>query len=182
MPPEFGEAPLQEAKVTVRPKDLLLAFSGSKDSLAAALLAGEAGYNVTLYHVAGVNPAFTKSELEHARCLAELLQMPLAFGELKLGKSTKFYTEHPIKNHLILAMMVQYGFRSGPLRMRWLMLQKIMQYPRPIRMLTCRTSWSCTKAWYPFTVNIYLRSNCTRSVGLRTEQSQPRTASLAMGR
>src|ERR1700730_2276405 len=113
LPPGFAEAPVQEATVTTRPKDLLLAFSGGKDSLAVALLAREAGYNVTLYHIAGVNAAFTKSELEHARRLAELLQLPLVVRELKLGKSAKFYTEHPIKNHLILAMMAQYGLPLG---------------------------------------------------------------------
>lgn len=112
MPPEFAEVPVQEVTVTARPKELLLAFSGGKDSLAVALLARDAAYNVT-NHIAGVNAAFTKSELEHARRLAELLQLPLVVRELKLGKSAKFYTEHPIKNHLILAMMVQYGLPLG---------------------------------------------------------------------
>lgn len=86
---------------------LLLAFSGGKDSVAAALLALEAGYRVTLYHLAGLNRG-APHELHVARALAEAMELPLLEDRMVVGGRNE-YTELPVKNQLILAAMAIRG-------------------------------------------------------------------------
>lgn len=90
---------------------MLVGFSGGKDSVAVALWAKEQGYEVTLYHVIGINKSYP-NEVDYAISLAKELGMPIIVKTLKTkGKSD--YMDNPVKNQLILAGMVQYGLKHG---------------------------------------------------------------------
>lgn len=81
-----------------------VAFSGGKDSLASAIKLRESGYDVTLFFLAGVNRSFY---LEKSVChdIASKCNMNLFVAQGSFsGKHC--YNESPIKNQLILSMMI----------------------------------------------------------------------------
>ena len=81
-----------------------VAFSGGKDSIAAAIKLQKAGYNVTLFFLAGVNRSF---HLEKNVCydLANKCNMKLVVAEGSFA-GKHHYNESPVKNQLILSLMV----------------------------------------------------------------------------
>ena len=92
-------------------KKVLLAFSGGKDSVAMALKLQAKGFEPVLYFVRGINKSYTE-EIEYARLSASVLEMPLLVQSIVTeGKSS--FVENPVKNFLILAMMVETGIRQG---------------------------------------------------------------------
>lgn len=91
--------------------NVMVAFSGGKDSLAAALKLKEQGRNVTLCHVRGINRAYPH-EIYYSAALADKLGMPLVELKVQVTGSGDF-VENPVKNHFILALMVEYGWRQG---------------------------------------------------------------------
>jgi len=93
---------------------VVVAFSGGKDSIAQALKLWHKGLNPTLFFVSGINKSY-RSELEYARRAADVLKMPLHVEEISIHGKTDF-VENPIKNFLILAMMVEWGRQCGIMR------------------------------------------------------------------
>jgi 7-cyano-7-deazaguanine synthase in queuosine biosynthesis len=85
-------------------KKAAVAFSGGKDSIAAAIKLKEAGYDVTLFFLAGVNRSF---HLEKEVCydLSNKCGMPLLVAEGSFS-GKHYYNESPIKNQLILSLMI----------------------------------------------------------------------------
>ncbi|MBQ2189059.1 MAG: hypothetical protein II401_10960 [Bacteroidales bacterium] len=93
-----------------RPK-AFIAFSGGKDCLAAAIRAEQEGYDPTLFHIRGINMSLT-SEYKHAKAIAEKIGYP--YIEMKINfKGTKEYNEHPLRNILILSLMIDEGLKQG---------------------------------------------------------------------
>lgn len=92
-------------------KNMILAFSGGKDSIASALKWREAGYNVYLYHMKKVNRSLS-DEWESAQKCAELLDMPIFFDEISYSGKHK-WMEHPMKNMLIANGALSYGIREN---------------------------------------------------------------------
>ena len=92
-------------------RDLMVGFSGGKDSLATALWGLEKGYDVTLFHVKGVNPSYP-NEVNHAVTLAGELPARLIIKQVKLTGRSDFM-ENPVKNQLILAAMIAWGYPQG---------------------------------------------------------------------
>ena len=91
-------------------KNVIIAFSGGKDSTATALYYRDRGYNVYLYHVHGFN-RFFPYELQSAKDVAEYLKMPLIIENVNLT-GISLYPDHPLKNIIIANMALQWGYQN----------------------------------------------------------------------
>lgn len=92
-------------------KNIIVCFSGGKDSVATALHYKKLGYDVYLYHLRNINKAYPK-EYENAEKLAKQLDMPLYIEEMTLS-GNHIYTEHPMKNIIIASSALQFGIRNN---------------------------------------------------------------------
>ena len=91
--------------------ECFIAFSGGKDCLATAIRAEQDGFNPTLVYVSGVNRSLP-SERRHAFSVAEAAGYPIM--EVKINISgNKDYNEHPLKNILILCLLIDLGTKYG---------------------------------------------------------------------
>ena len=91
--------------------DIIVCFSGGKDSIATVLHYIEAGYNVYLYHMRKINPPLFDEYIQ-AQEIAKYLNLPIYIDEIKLsGKHD--YIEHPMKNMIIANGALQYGIRNS---------------------------------------------------------------------
>lgn len=92
-------------------KQAYIAFSGGKDCLATAIRAKQDGYAVTLCYISGINKSLP-SERKHAQDVAKAAGF--SFVELKITISgNKEYNEHPLKNILILCLLIDAGIKHG---------------------------------------------------------------------
>ena len=91
--------------------NVILTFSGGKDSIASALKHKEAGENVFLYHMKHINPSFS-DEWKCAEESAKLLGLPIFFDDIQFS-GHHMYMEHPMKNMLIVNGALSYGIREG---------------------------------------------------------------------
>lgn len=89
------------------PKNIIVCFSGGKDSVATVLHYQKLGYNVLIYHVKGINQTY-KDEWKSAQTLAEKLGCEYVQEEVSL-QGAHDWTEHPLKNWIIANMALQYG-------------------------------------------------------------------------
>lgn len=94
-----------------RKEEVILGFSGGKDSTAAALICKEKGLTPILYYVIGANKSYP-GEHERAREVAKELNFDLVEARIKWGNGSQ-YKEHPMKDQLILAMMLDFGLERG---------------------------------------------------------------------
>lgn len=92
-------------------KNMILSFSGGKDSIASAIKWRDEGYNVYLYHMKKINRSFS-DEWESAQKCAELLDMPIFFDEISYS-GKHMWMEHPMKNMIIANGALSYGIREG---------------------------------------------------------------------
>ena len=92
-------------------RNIIVCFSGGKDSLATVLHYKKLGYNVYLYHLKGINKAYPK-EYEQAEKLADALNLMLYTENISLS-GTHTYTEHPMKNMIIANRALQFGIRHN---------------------------------------------------------------------
>ena len=92
-------------------RNMTVCFSGGKDSTATALYYKNKGYNVTLYHLKGMNKTY-KDEYINCQKVADVLKLPLVVEEIILHGNHS-YTEHPMKNMIIANRALQYSIRNG---------------------------------------------------------------------
>ena len=92
-------------------KNIILTFSGGKDSVASAMKYKQQGYNVYLYHMRHINPSFS-DEWKCAQKLADMLELPIYFDDIHFS-GYHCWTEHPMKNMLIANGALSYGIREG---------------------------------------------------------------------
>ena len=92
-------------------KNVIIAFSGGKDSTATALYYKNKGFNVYLYHVHGLN-RFFPYEQQSAEKVAEYLQLPIIIEDASL-KGVSLYPDHPLKNIIISNMALQWGIENN---------------------------------------------------------------------
>ncbi len=90
--------------------NIILAFSGGKDSTAYAKLLKELDKNVYLYHVHNINAVY--DEASHAQAIADYLGLPIYFDTVKLSGHHE-WIEHPMKNMIIANGALHYGIREG---------------------------------------------------------------------
>lgn len=87
-------------------RNLILCFSGGKDSVAAALHYKK-NYNVYLYHMQGINKVYVDEYLQ-AENLAFELGLPIFIDKVSL-KGNQRFTEHFMKNMLIANGALHFG-------------------------------------------------------------------------
>lgn len=92
-------------------KNIIVCFSGGKDSTATALYYKNNGYNVTLFHLMGINKTY-KDEWKNVERLADILKLPLRVETVTLIGNHK-YVEHPLKNMIIANRALEWGIKSG---------------------------------------------------------------------
>lgn len=93
------------------PKNMIVCFSGGKDSLAAVMHYQKLGYNVYLYHITGLNKIYY-DEHKAAKKLADKLNLPLYLEDVTYTGFHEWF-EHPMKNMLMMNLAVQFGIREG---------------------------------------------------------------------
>lgn len=91
--------------------NIIIAFSGGKDSVATALKYKDLGYNIYLYHLRGLKTNSYPTEWKSAKELAEHLNLPLVIEDIQLLGKLDF-PEHPLKNIIIANSMLQYGIKN----------------------------------------------------------------------
>lgn len=88
-----------------------VAFSGGKDCLATAIRAQQNGYQPTLVYIGGVNKSLP-SERRHAEEVAKAAGFPLLQLRVTITGDKEWH-EHPLKNILILCLLIDAGLRQG---------------------------------------------------------------------
>ena len=92
-------------------RKIFVAFSGGKDCMATAIKAKENGFIPTLVYIGGVNKSLPS---EHVCAIAAAKKSGFPLIELKLHiAGTKEYGDHPIKNILLLSMIIDEGLKHG---------------------------------------------------------------------
>lgn len=91
--------------------NLIVAFSGGKDSVAAVLKYMEFGYNIYLYHQRGLKVNSYPDEWKSAKAIAEYLGLPIIIEDIDLQGKLAF-PEHPLKNIIIVNNMLQWGIKN----------------------------------------------------------------------
>lgn len=107
----FSDKHYKPLKVTKHNDNMIVCFSGGKDSLATALHYKEKGYNVYLYHLRGINKCYPK-EYEIAEKLAKKLGLPIIIQKVSLSGNHD-YTEHPMKNMIIANLALSYAINNN---------------------------------------------------------------------
>ena len=92
--------------------NIIIAFSGGKDSVATVLKYMECDYNIYLYHVRGLKKSSYPDEWKNAQAIADYLNLPLIIDDIQLDGKLDF-PEHPLKNIIIANNMLQWGIRNG---------------------------------------------------------------------
>lgn len=92
------------------PKNIIVCFSGGKDSLSAVLHYQKLGYNVYLYHITGLNKVYY-DEYKAVKKLSEKLNLPLYLEDVTYTGQHE-WIEHPMKNMLMLNLALQFGIRE----------------------------------------------------------------------
>ncbi len=88
----------------------VVGVAGGKDSLAAALVLRDEGYDLTFVHVRGINPAYP-GEADAAREQAAALGARFTEVSVRIGK--KEYVDNPARNHAILLVQASVAARLG---------------------------------------------------------------------
>lgn len=92
-------------------KNIIVCFSGGKDSVATVLHYQKLRYNIVIYHSKGINQTY-KDEWKSAQKLAEKLGCRYVQDEVQLSGSHD-WIEHPLKNMIIANRALQWGIRNG---------------------------------------------------------------------
>lgn len=90
--------------------NVIVCFSGGKDSIATALHYKQIGCNVYLYYLKHVNVSLG-DEFKIAQDCADYLGLPLFVDDLSVH-GLHDYMEHPMKNMIIANGALQYGIRN----------------------------------------------------------------------
>jgi 7-cyano-7-deazaguanine synthase in queuosine biosynthesis len=110
------QRPDKDLKIKCKPardKAVLLAFTGGKDCVAAALkLREQMGREVELLHVEAMNNAYAKDELANSQRLADELKMKLHFAKfIKPGRGP--HHGNPVRNQMILSLTADKALELG---------------------------------------------------------------------
>lgn len=93
------------------PKNIIVCYSGGKDSLCAVRHYQKLGYNVYAYHIKGLNKTYA-DEWKVAQLAADTLGFKLEFGEIGYSGQHN-WVEHPMKNMIMANMALSYGIQNN---------------------------------------------------------------------
>lgn len=95
-------------------KNIIVCFSGGKDSFAVARHYQKLHYNVYLYHLKGLNATYCGEYSEHlsAEKAAEYMGLPLIIEEISYSGYHQ-YVEHPLKNMVMATRALSCGISRG---------------------------------------------------------------------
>jgi hypothetical protein len=102
----------QKFKMTEDNNNVIVAFSGGKDSAALATKLRNNGYNVFLAYIQGINKAYP-DEKSVAMKFAEKYKYPFLHLAVDVKVRKGSYAENIVKNNLIIAKCLQYGQAIG---------------------------------------------------------------------
>ena len=91
-------------------KNVIVCFSGGKDSIAVVKRCLQLGKNVYLYHMRHINPPL-HDEWIQAQKLADYWGIPIYIDTVKLS-GNHCYVEHPMKNYMIANGALQWGLKG----------------------------------------------------------------------
>lgn len=91
--------------------NVLVAFSGGKDSTANMLYLKDTGWDVTCIFTKGANRSANK-EIDHAIDIANMYNVPLITDQIHITGKTDFF-ENPVKNILIVSRIIEYGLKHN---------------------------------------------------------------------
>lgn len=92
-------------------KNIIVCFSGGKDSTATAIKMKEMGWNVYLFYVKGINKSYP-DEYTRAQTIAKYLNMPLCVIEVRQSGKTSF-KDNPVKNQFIASLALDYAITNN---------------------------------------------------------------------
>ena len=93
------------------PKNIIVCYSGGKDSLIAIRHYQKLGYNVYAYHIKGLNQTYV-DEWKVAEKAAERYKFTLIEDNVKYHGQHMWF-EHPMKNMIMANMALTYGIRNN---------------------------------------------------------------------
>ena len=93
------------------PKNIIICYSGGKDSFATIRHYQKLGYKVYAYHIKGLNKTYY-DEWEVAEQMAKKLGVPLYIDSVSYS-GEHCWTEHPMKNMLMATMALSWGIKQG---------------------------------------------------------------------
>lgn len=108
---QFEDKCYKPIKVPKAGKNIIVCFSGGKDSVAVVQYYIKQGYNVYLYHLKHITPAQSDEYLV-AQQFADYWHLPLFIDTVKLSGYND-YVEHPMKNMVIANGALLYGIENG---------------------------------------------------------------------
>jgi hypothetical protein len=94
-------------------KTVVLGFSGGLDSVYQAIDLKERGYFVTLYHLKGINTYENGQASKRCPEIAKKLKMPYVESVISKKRGTQSVPENPLKNELIMSLMIDYCLHWG---------------------------------------------------------------------
>ena len=99
---------------TFDPKNIIVCFSGGKDSFGVARHYQKLKYNVYLYHLKGLNATYCGEFSEHlvAQKAADYMGLPLIVEEVSYTGYHDYF-EHPMKNMIMASRALSWGVRNG---------------------------------------------------------------------
>ena len=109
--PVFEEFHYNKHKVKYDPKNIIVCYSGGKDSLSVILHYKKMGYNVYAYHIRGLNKGYY-DEWAMAEQASREIGFNLVIDEVSYS-GQHLWTEHPMKNMLMATMALNYGVTHG---------------------------------------------------------------------
>lgn len=95
-------------------KNIIVCFSGGKDSFAVARHYQKLHYNVYLYHLKGLNATYCGEYSEHltAEKVAEYMGLPIIVEEISYSGYHQ-WVEHPMKNMIMATRALSCGINRG---------------------------------------------------------------------
>ena len=99
-------------------KKVCLGFSAGLDSMYQAFVLRDKGFDVTLFHVKGINTYENGQGTKYSKAFAdkfgfEYVEANIQKTKDKNDKYKQFWPENPIKNQLILAMMIDWCMENN---------------------------------------------------------------------
>lgn len=103
--------PYKEENTIIKNKEIVVAFSGGKDSTALLLFYKNMGYKIYPVYVDGANRWIGIHEKKAAAKICEMLDLPIYYMSITLN-GFHIYHEHPMKNMIIANAIIHWCIQN----------------------------------------------------------------------